>query len=130
MRLRIAASVCLSICFVAAVLIAQDKTADPLSGVWFGDYGTSPRDREQVQVAFMWDGKVLIGSVRTGDEPIEMDKATFDPATGALHFELTIPANARSDYHYMVDGKLDKDTITGTWRHEAAKGDFSIKKIG
>ncbi len=126
MRLRIIVSVCLILCFAAA-LIAQGDT-DPLSGVWFGDYGTNPRDREQVQVVFRWDGKTLIGFVRTGEDPMDIENGMFDPKTGAVHMEVTVPGD-RFDYHYIVDGKLDKDTIIGTWHTESAKGDFTIKKI-
>lgn len=128
MRLRLLASVCLSLCFAAA-LIAQEAGADPLSGVWFGFYGTSPRDQNQVRVALNWDGKALTGSVTTGDDPIDIENATFNPGTGVLHMELTVPGRGRSDYHYKIDGKLDKDTIFGSWQHEAGRGDFKITKI-
>ena len=128
MRLKIIASVCLSLCF-AATLLAQEKAADPLTGVWFGDYGTNPRDRNQVQVRLMWDGKALIGTVTTGDDPIELENTRFEPSTGAVHMEVVVPGPGRSTYHYIIDGKLDNDTISGSWRHEYGRGDFQIKKI-
>src|SRR5438445_8948668 len=107
MRLRSVASVCLCLCF-AAVLVAQEKAVDPMSGTWFGYYGSSPRDQAQVRVALSWDGKVLIGNVTTGDDHIEIENAKFDPKTGMVHFEITVPGRSNSDYHYVVDGKVDK----------------------
>jgi hypothetical protein len=129
MRIRtITASISLCLC-LASALLAQDKAANPLSGIWFGYYGTSPRDQAQVRVTLEWDGKVLSGEVTTGDEPYDIQRATFDPKTGAIHLEVETPGRGRGSYHYIIDGKVDKDTITGLWHHEAAKGDFQIKKI-
>jgi hypothetical protein len=44
--------------------------------------------------------------------------------------EVVTPGNGRGVYHYIIDGKVENETITGLWHHEAAKGDFQIKKIG
>jgi len=119
-------SLCLSL---APVLLAQDKAADPISGIWFGYYGTNPRDQAQVRVTLEWNGKVLSGNVTTGDEPYDIERATFDPKTGAIHMEVVTPGSGRGSFHYVIDGKIEKDTMTGLWHHEAAKGDFQIKKI-
>jgi len=124
----IAASICLCLC-LASALLAQDKAADPISGVWFGYYGTSPRDQAQVRLTLEWDGRVLTGEVTTGDDPFDIEKATFDPKTGAIHMEVVTPGRGRGVYHYIIDGKVEKDTITGLWHHESAKGDFQVKKI-
>ena len=124
----IAASICLCLC-LASALLAQDKAADPISGVWFGYYGTSPRDQAQVRLTLEWDGKVLTGELTTGDDPFDIEKATVDPKTGAIHMEVVTPGRGRGVYHYIIDGKVEKDTITGLWHHESAKGDFQVKKI-
>ena len=128
MRLRIIVSICLSLCFAAALLAQQDKK-DSVSGVWFGYYGTTPRDQAQVRLTLHWDGKVLTGSVTTGDDPFDLENTKFDPSTGAIHMEVVVP-NGRVDYHYVIDGKVDNDMLNGTWHHEAGKGDFALKKIG
>ena len=69
------------------------------------------------------------GEVTTGDDPFDIEKATFDPKTGAIHMEVVTPGRGRGVYHYIIDGKVEKDTITGLWHHESAKGDFQVKKI-
>ena len=137
MRLKIiTASICLCLCLAPALsalpaLLAQDKAPDLISGIWFGYYGTSPRDQAQVRLTLEWDGKVLTGSVTTGDDPFDVEKATFDPKTGAIHMEVVTPGPGRGRglYHYIIDGKVEKDTMTGLWHHESAKGDFQVKKI-
>jgi len=76
-----------------------------------------------------WDGKVLTGSVTTGDDPFDLENTKYDPKTGAIHIEVVVP-NGRVDYHYVIDGKVDKDMLEGVWHHEFARGDFKLKKIG
>src|SRR5947199_8734758 len=107
----IAASICLCLC-LASALLAQDKAADPISGVWFGYYGTSPRDQAQVRLTLEWIGKLLTGSVTTGDEPYDIEKATVDPKTGAIHMEVATPENGRSVYHYIIHGNVENEAIT------------------
>ena len=57
MRLKLIASICLTVCF-AASLLAQQGSADPLSGAWFGFYGTTPRDQSQVRLKLDWDAVI------------------------------------------------------------------------
>src|SRR5258706_5959394 len=76
------ATTCLCLVSALPALLAQGKAADPISGIWFGYYGTSPRDQAQVRLTLEWDGKVLTGNVTTGDDPFDIEKATFDPKTG------------------------------------------------
>ena len=127
MRFRIFASLCLFACFVIAVSVFAQQP-DPLTGTWRGDWGPSPRDRNQVTVALKWNGKVLTGTVNPDDSPVQIQKATFDPKTGTIHMEAMVPGRGGSTYHYMIDGKVDKGTMMGSWNHEAYKGDFKITK--
>jgi hypothetical protein len=34
----------------------------------------------------------------------------------------------RGSVHYTIDGKLEGDTMTGSWSHDDRKGDFKITK--
>src|SRR5688572_2363624 len=108
MRFKSIASVLLCLSF-AVTLVAQEGAADPIIGVWYGDFGPNPRDRTQVRFTFKWDGKTLIGNVTTGDEPINLENLMFDPKTGALHFEVTVARRGAADIHYIGDGKVEKD---------------------
>ena len=125
MQSRIHVVVSIVICLVMAVSVFAQ---DPLSGNWKGDWGPSPGDRNQVTVVLKYDGKALTGTINPDSDAVKLTKATFDPKTGAVHMEAMTPGRGGSTYHYMIDGKLDKGTITGSWNHDTLKGDFKITK--
>ena len=61
----------------------------------------------------------------TGDDPFDLENTKYDPKTGVVHLEVVVP-NGRIDYHYVIDGKVEKDTLEGIWHHEYGKGDFKL----
>ena len=101
---------------------------DPLSGTWTGDWGPSEWDRNQVTVELKWDGKILTGTVNPGPNAVEIKNATFDPQSSAIHMEADATSRRGGQIHYMIDGKVEGDTMTGTWNHDNRKGDFKITK--
>jgi hypothetical protein len=116
----------LALCLAyAASALAQ---SDPLSGTWKGDWGPSPGDRNQVTVELKWDGKALTGTVNPGPDAVALQKATFDSKTNAVHFEADAKGRSGNTVHYLIDGKVDGKTMTGSWSHDARKGDFKITK--
>lgn len=121
--------ICVAVCLaISASAFAQKAGTDPLSGTWVGDWGPSPDHRNQVTVELKWDGKNLTGSVNPGPNAVELKKATFDPKKGAVHFEADTKNRRGNPIHYVIDGKVEKDVMTGTWNHEDRKGDFKITK--
>jgi hypothetical protein len=117
---------------IALPLLAYQKASDPLTGTWTGDWGPSANDRNTVNVDLKWDGKVLSGVVHSINFPrpdIMLQKSTFNPATGAVHMEADV-ANPRggAPIHYIIDGKLMNGTMSGSWNHDARKGDFKLMK--
>ena len=127
MRVKTISWLCLFACFViTASVFAQKAGSDPLSGTWVGDWGPSPDDRNQVTVELKWDGKKLTGTVNPGPNAVELQKTTFDPKTGTVHFEADTKNRRGNPIHYIIDGKVDKDTMTGSWSHDNRKGDFKI----
>jgi hypothetical protein len=132
MRVRLFYLICLMACVaVAGSALAQGKmaAADPVTGSWAGDWGPSAADRNEVTVELKYDGKALTGNVNPGPNAIAIQKGTFDPKTGAVHMEADAK-NARGGgvIHYVIDGKVDKNTMTGSWNHDNRKGDFKIAK--
>ena len=126
MKLRFASILYLLI-IVAFVVPAFAQ--DPISGTWSGDWGPSKDDRNQVTVQFKFDGKALTGTVNPGPTAVQLTKSTFDAKTGAVHME----ADAKNEMgpgmvHFIIDGKVDKNTMSGTWNHGNVKGDFKITK--
>lgn len=127
MRSRTVCWICLFACLVI-VASASAQKADPLSGTWTGDWGPSPDDRNQVTVELKWDGKKLTGTVNPGPNAVELQKATFVPKTGAVHFEADTKNRRGTPIHYVIDGKVEQTTMTGSWSHDNRKGDFKITK--
>jgi hypothetical protein len=83
-----------------------------------------------VTLALKWDGKALTGNVTAGTnvtKPIALQKSTFDPKTGTVHMEADA-VTPRGTVHYVIDGKVDKGTMSGSWIHDNRKGDFRITK--
>jgi hypothetical protein len=128
MRLRVLGFV--SICACLLMVASAFAQGDPLSGSWSGDWGPSPGDRNTVTLDLKWDGKALTGNVTGGtnvSSPIPLQKTSFDAKTGAVHMEADATSRGRT-VHYVIDGKVDKGTMTGSWNHDARKGDFKITK--
>jgi hypothetical protein len=115
-------------CFAVAAAAAAPQKGDPLSGTWVGDWGPSASDRNQVTVELKLDGKALTGTVNPGQNAVTLQKCTFDAKTGAVHMEADAKGRRGNDIHYVIDGKVEKDTMTGTWNHDNRKGDFKITK--
>jgi hypothetical protein len=109
-------------------VFAMHAADDPLSGTWAGDWGPSEWDRNQVTVELKWDGNNLTGTVNPGPNAVELKKATFDAKSGAIHFEADATGRRGNQIHYVIDGKLEKGTMTGSWSHDNRKGDFKITK--
>ena len=120
-------------CFVILfVMVTSVLAQDALTGNWSGDWGPSARDRNPVTLTLHWDGKKLEGNVTGGEgvtENIQIQKGTFDPKTGKLHME-TESKNPRSGQtvHFIIDGTVEKGTMTGSWNHDSRKGDFKLTK--
>ena len=108
------------------VAAAEPAAADP-SGTWTGDWGPSPDDRNDVTLEMTWDGMSLMGIINPDTAPVEIANATFDPATGAITMEADVDANGTT-VHYMIEGQLDGDSMTGSWSHDDREGDFSITR--
>ena len=129
MRLRVLASFAIVACLLMVVSVFA-QGSDPLSGTWTGDWGPSPSDRNDVTLVLKWDGKALTGNVTAGTNvsaPIPLSKTSFDPKTGAIHMEADAMSRGRT-VHYVIDGKVEKNTMTGSWNHDNRKGDFKLTK--
>jgi hypothetical protein len=113
---------------LAASAFAQMSGSDPLTGTWAGDWGPSSSDRNQVTVDLKWDGKALSGTVNPGPNAVTLEKSTYDAKTKTVHFEADAKSHSGSTVHYVVHGKVEGSTMTGTWSHDAVKGDFKITK--
>jgi hypothetical protein len=129
MKLRVLCFLSVAACF-AIVVSGFAQGTDPLTGTWTGDWGPNAADRNTVTLELKWDGKALTGNVTGGtnvSSAIPLTKNTFDPKTGAVHMEADA-SSRRGAVHYVIDGKVEKGTMTGSWNHDNRKGDFKITK--
>jgi hypothetical protein len=118
------------LCLVACLVIALPLLAqDPLSGTWAGDWGPSAAHRNDVTVQLKWDGKTLTGTVNPGPNAVTLQKSTFDSKTGAVHLEADSKNMMGTGMvHFIIEGKVAGNTMTGSWDHGDSKGDFKITK--
>jgi hypothetical protein len=132
MQLRISRLVCLLASLAIALpLFGLQRGADPLTGSWSGDWGPSAADRNTVNVNLKWDGKVLTGvvhSINYQRPDVTLQKATFDPTSGAVHMEADAPNPRGGSIHYIIDGKLANGAMSGSWNHDGRMGDFKLAK--
>jgi hypothetical protein len=128
MKLRILGFLSIVSLFVVVSVLAQGT--DPLSGTWAGDWGPSPNDRNDVTLQLKWDGKALTGNVTGGTNvtsAIPLQKSTFDPKTGAIRMEANA-STRQGSVLYIIEGKVEKNAMTGSWTHDNRKGDFKLSK--
>lgn len=109
---------------LASTLLAQSS---PISGRWSGDWGPSAFDRNEVVVDLAWDGSVLTGTVNPGPNAVELKETSFDAATGAVRMEVDAES-FRGSVHYVIEGKLDGNRISGSWSHDNRVGDFTLTR--
>ena len=135
----------LSICLIAAMLVlsacaaepepepepaaaepvaaAVEPTAADPSGTWSGTWGMTPTHRNDVTLELAWDGTTLTGTANPGTEPVEIHAATFDPASGAIALEADV-----GEVHFVFEGEMDGDSMTGSWNHDDREGDFLVTR--
>jgi hypothetical protein len=102
--------------------------ADIISGNWTGEWGPNTMERNPVSAELKYDGKALTGTFNPGANPATISKGTFNEKTGAVHLEAEGKGRGGVAIHYVIDGKLEKGKITGTWKYENGTGDFAISK--
>ena len=131
-------SLLLSFCLALSCSRAQglEERSDPLTGTWVGDFGPAFYDRNTITLELKWDGKNLTGMVRPGIPGARMyrnfdsfpiQNASFDPKTGTVKLEATYQPRGR---HYVIEGKLNKNTLSGSWNRpdENKDGDFKLTR--
>jgi hypothetical protein len=122
------------ICFIAGLAVLSacaPKTTElstaPPSGTWSGDYGPDADRRDPVTLDLRWEKTTLRGTVHAGPRSLDVSQALFKPDTGAISIQFDAQANGRN-VHYVIDGKVDGNRMSGTWSHDGQQGDFRVTK--
>lgn len=136
MKARTLSVICLLACLALVIPALAQRgpaaPADPLTGNWTGDWGPNAGDRNQVSVDLKWDGKALTGvvkSVNPSRADVPISNSSYAAATQTVKMEAqAVNPRTNSPVKYVIEGKLNGNTITGSWNHDASKGDFKLTK--
>jgi hypothetical protein len=122
------------IAFLAVVFLfagCAEKTAGSTAapaGAWSGDYGPDTERRDPIKLELRWEEANLRGIIQTGFRELPVRKASFTPETGALTMEFDAQGNNGQTIHYVIEGKVMGDAMSGTWSHDSQHGDFRLTK--
>src|SRR5262245_59218811 len=125
---RINLSIALLFFFLPACSSNPAVSNDSPSGTWSGDYGADPDRRESITVDLRWEGDSLRGAVHAGARTLPLVKASFTRETGAITMEFDAQGNGGRTVHYVVEGKVAGNTMSGTWNHDDQRGDFRVTR--
>jgi hypothetical protein len=129
----------LSLALLGCQVTAEQQPAsggDPLTGTWVGDFGPGYFDRNTIALELKWDGSKVTGAIKPGDPggrmyrnftPFPIQNPSFDPKTGTIKFEALF---APRDRNYLIEGKINGNTLSGTWTRptESRSGDFKLTR--
>jgi hypothetical protein len=131
--MRIAKIGLLGAALLVGAMVAPAQEGHPLVGAWHGNWGANEKDRNDITVVMMWDGKEVTGMINPGLDSGKLQKASLNPADWSVHFEADMKDRSGAMVHISADGKLQdltnvRRSLVGTWTQGSVKGDFRIKR--
>jgi hypothetical protein len=137
---------------VTASVVAQE--GHPLTGTWYGDFGPTRAQRNDLTVVMKWDGSTTTGIVNPGPSAVPIKTARLDvklgtpgtrgqngqpgtaptPSTFLVHFEVDAKNKTGAMDHFVFDGMIENPvagnrSIVGTWTCGNTKGDFRLRRL-
>ncbi len=137
---------------VTSSLVAQE--GHPLTGTWYGDFGPTRAQRNDLTVVMKWDGTAVSGTVNPGPGVVPIKTARMDvklgtpgsrgqngqpgtpptPSTFLVHFEVDAKSKTGAVDHFVFDGTIENPvagnrTIVGTWTCGNTRGDFRLRRL-
>jgi len=129
MKRHLSLLVILSVSLLLAACASKTVvSATPPDGTWSGDYGPDAERREPITVDLRWEDSNLRGVVHAGPRSIDLTKVSFTADTGAISMEFDTQGNYGQKVHYVIDGKVEGDSMSGTWSHDNQQGDFRLRR--
>lgn len=105
---------------LAVAVPASAQFGHPLKGTWSGDWGTGKENRTHVLLELNWDGKAITGTINPGPNGAQMQKASLDPETWAVHLEAD--GKDASGKRYVTSSTASWKTSVRTSASSAARG--------
>ena len=119
--------------FVTVTVSAIAQEGHPLTGTWYGDFGMTAGQRNDLTVVMKWDGSTTTGIVNPGPNVVPLKVARLDvklgtpdqrgtpaqggnpavpavaptPPTFSVHFEVDAKNKGGGMDHFVFDGKLE-----------------------
>jgi uncharacterized damage-inducible protein DinB len=120
------ASTLLSLAFVSLPAALVDQ-ASPLTGTWTGHMGPTQAGGTAITVQLKSAATAVSGTV-TGPQliPGDITRGSFDPATGALTFDVVVRDAGKTVVSFV--GNVARDTAAGRVAFPAQSGYFRITK--
>lgn len=124
---RITAAVFL--CFAvqaAAAAFTEPGVEDPVSGTWGSD--------GLPYLELKYDGEGVVSGTaiwRHGTDEehrTPISRGSFDPKTGALRLEGEGRTPEGVVATFLIEGKIEGDVVSGTYRFGSASGEFAFKR--
>src|ERR1700757_3492588 len=91
----------------AVTFAAFAQEGHPLTGTWYGDWGSAGAQRNQITIVMSWDGKNVTGIINPGPDVMPIKVATLDSTKWTVHLEADGKDEKGQPVHYVADGKLD-----------------------
>jgi hypothetical protein len=138
----------------AAAISAAAQEGHPLTGTWYGDFGLSAAQRNDLTVVLKWDGTNVSGTINPGPNVVQIKSARMDvqlgtpaqrgqngrggtpatPSTFLVHFEVDAKNKTGGMDHFVFDGHLENPvagnrSMVGTWTCGSTKGDFRLRRL-
>lgn len=124
---------CLLIAVLTLTVSAIAQEGHPLTGTWYGDFGSAPGKRNDLTVVMKWDGTATTGIVNPGPNAVPLKTVRLDvkvgtpakpavpakegspaqaavpatPSTFQVHFEVDAKNKAGGIDHFVFDGRIE-----------------------
>ncbi len=142
----------LVLCAVVLTLAvsATAQEGHPLTGTWYGEYGTGNQKRD-LTVIMKWDGKSVTGTINPGPNAAALKSAVLNITPGKpapegqnsttgvppefkVRFEVDAPNGAGGTDHLVFEGIIQNPVagnrrITGTTTRGTEKGTFQLRRL-
>ena len=149
-----AAAVCLVVADreggMTLAVTAAAQEGHPLTGTWYGDFGTGNQKRD-LTVVMKWDGQNVTGMINPGPNASPLKSVVMDITPGKpapagrgstagtppifhVRFEVDAPNAAGATDHLVFEGNIQNPVagnrrITGAWTRGAERGTFQIRRL-
>lgn len=134
MRATVAYCFAILLASTAAAPAAVAQQGHPLVGIWSGDWGPTPTERNPVLLDLSWENTTLSGIINPGfPDAATIRTGRLDSSNWTVHIEADAVDEDGNPVRVVVDGMLENlgspnRTLSGTWKSGDTEGDFKVTR--